>query len=58
MIKRSRTNSYIGGVCGGIAAATDTSALAWRIIFLLVPSGFWVYLAMWILFKKDEKTVE
>jgi phage shock protein C len=52
-LKRSKTNSYIGGVCGGIAEATDTSALAWRIIFLLAPSSLIVYLAMWILFKED-----
>ena len=52
MVKRSRDN-YLGGVCGGIAAATDTSALAWRILFLLVPSGFWIYMALWILLKEE-----
>ena len=40
MIKRSKTDSIIGGVCGGIAEATDTSALAWRIIFVLAPIKF------------------
>lgn len=55
MIKRSNTNRYIGGVCGGIAEATDTSALAWRIIFLIAPSSFWIYIALWILLKEKEE---
>lgn len=52
-IKRSKCNRYVGGVCGGIAEWSDTSALAWRIIFLLVPSSLLVYLFLWILLKKD-----
>jgi phage shock protein C len=56
MIKRSTTNSYIGGVCGGIAKATDTSAIAWRLIFILAPYSFWVYVVMWVLFKQDDET--
>jgi phage shock protein C len=55
MIKRSKTDSIIGGVCGGIAEATDTSALAWRIIFLLAPSSFWIYVTLWILLKEKEE---
>lgn len=55
MIKRSKEDSIIGGVCGGIAEATDTSALAWRIIFLLAPSSFWIYIALWILLKEKEE---
>jgi phage shock protein PspC (stress-responsive transcriptional regulator) len=55
MIKRSKEDSIIGGVCGGIAEATDTSAFAWRIIFLLAPSSFWIYIALWILLKEKEE---
>ena len=54
MIKRSREDSIIGGVCGGIAKATDTNAWAWRIIFLLAPSSLWIYIALWILFKLED----
>ena len=32
-LRRSRISRYVGGVCGGIAKWTDTSPLAWRIIF-------------------------
>jgi phage shock protein PspC (stress-responsive transcriptional regulator) len=52
-IKRNKNNRYLGGVCGGIARWSDTSALAWRIIFLLVPSSSLVYLFLWILLKKQ-----
>tara|TARA_B110000285_G_C14674529_1_gene401865 strand:+ start:340 stop:513 length:174 start_codon:yes stop_codon:yes gene_type:complete len=54
-MKRSRNNKYIGGVCGGIAEATGTSALAWRIIFILFASSSLIYIAMWILFKEDDE---
>jgi len=47
-LRRSKTNSYLGGVCGGIAKATGTSVIAWRLIFLLVPYTFWIYVALWI----------
>ena len=51
-LRRSRVDRYVGGVCGGLAKWSDTSALAWRIIFLLTPSSLIVYLALWILLKK------
>ena len=54
MIKRAPSRGYFGGVCQGIAEETETSAIAWRIIFILVPSSFWIYVALWILFKKEE----
>jgi|TARA_B110000908_G_scaffold62161_1_gene75396 phage shock protein PspC (stress-responsive transcriptional regulator) len=51
-LRRSRVSRYVGGVCGGIAKWTDTSPLAWRIAFILVPSSSIVYLALWMLLKK------
>ena len=51
-LRRSRVDCYLGGVCGGLAKWTDTSALAWRIIFLLAPSSLIVYLVLWLLIKK------
>jgi len=53
MIKRSPNRGYIGGVCQGIAEKTDTSPIAWRIIFLLAPSSLWIYLILWILLKEE-----
>ena len=54
MLRRSNKDSIIGGVCGGIAEATDTSPLAWRILFLLVPSGLWAYIILWALLKDED----
>ena len=51
-LRRSRVNYYLGGVCGGLAKWTDTSALAWRLGFILIPSSLIVYLALWLLIKK------
>ena len=51
--KLYRTNGYLGGVCQGIADYTDTSALAWRFIFLLAPGGLTAYLILWILLKES-----
>lgn len=52
-LKRSR-DGIIGGVCKGIADSTDTSALAWRLIFLFMPSGLGIYLILWVLLKERE----
>lgn len=51
-MKRSNER-IIGGVCAGIAKATNTSVLAWRLIFLLAPHSLLIYILMWILFKKE-----
>jgi|TARA_B110000305_G_C19348390_1_gene592902 phage shock protein PspC (stress-responsive transcriptional regulator) len=51
-LRRSTSNKYIGGVCGGLAEWTDTSPLAWRIIFLLIPSSLIIYIVAWMLIKK------
>lgn len=32
-ITRSRTDSWLGGVCGGLAAKTDMPSWVWRLIF-------------------------
>jgi phage shock protein PspC (stress-responsive transcriptional regulator) len=56
-LKRSKTNSYLGGVCGGIAKATGTSALAWRLIFLFAPYSFWIYIVLWIGLVEEEENV-
>jgi phage shock protein PspC (stress-responsive transcriptional regulator) len=52
-MKRSRKR-IIGGVCAGLAKATNTSVLAWRLIFLLAPHSLLIYIIMWILFKKED----
>jgi len=52
-LRRDTQNGYIGGVCSGIAKVTDTSPIGWRILFLLVPSSLWIYLALWVILKEE-----
>jgi|TARA_B100000768_G_scaffold177869_1_gene192718 phage shock protein PspC (stress-responsive transcriptional regulator) len=51
-LRRSTSNRYIGGVCGGLAEWSDTSPLGWRILFFLVPYSLIIYIVAWILIKK------
>lgn len=46
---RSSTESYIGGVCGGLEEYTQIDAIIWRILFAFIPwPGLMIYLIMWI----------
>ena len=52
-LRRSIDDRWIGGVCGGIGAATSTEAWIWRLLFCLGlfaggVSGL-LYLLMWLL---------
>ena len=48
MLKKSRTNKYLGGVCGGLEASTGVSAIIYRLAALFVPGGWLIYLAMYL----------
>ncbi len=49
---RSRTDRWIGGVCGGLAVVTDVPAWTWRILFVMLALlhgiGIVVYVLLWI----------
>ena len=51
-LRRSRSDRWLGGVCGGLAKASGMDAWIWRLVFALftVSFGFGavVYLLMWI----------
>jgi phage shock protein PspC (stress-responsive transcriptional regulator) len=51
-LRRSRTDSWIGGVCGGIARVTGVESWIWRLIFfallLFGGTGVLLYLLLWI----------
>ena len=51
-LKRSLTDRWIGGVCGGLATLSNMPSWTWRILFLLTTllhgAGIVVYLLMWI----------
>ena len=50
--RRSRSDRWVGGVCGGIARATGMEAWAWRLIFtallLCGGAGLLVYVLLLI----------
>lgn len=51
-LTRSRTDSWLGGVCGGLAAKTDMPSWVWRLIFTVATFayslGAIVYLLLWV----------
>ena len=51
---RSSTDSYIGGVCGGIGQYTNVDPIIWRAAFLFIPGTLWVYLFLWLLVKQEK----
>jgi phage shock protein C len=55
--RRSRTDRWIGGVCGGMARVTGLESWAWRLLFvalfLCAGAGLLVYLLLWIFVPAD-----
>ena len=52
-LRKSRSDRWLGGVCGGLAGTYGIESWVWRLIFTvftLITSGFGalVYLLMWI----------
>ncbi len=52
-LRRSRTERWLGGVCGGLGQATGVAAWLWRLAFVLfvlcAGAGALVYLLLWVL---------
>jgi phage shock protein PspC (stress-responsive transcriptional regulator) len=50
--RRSDTDRWIGGVCGGLAEVTGIPAWSWRILFVLTAClhgiGLLMYILLWI----------
>lgn len=51
-LTRSRTDRFIGGVCGGLGRHTDLPSWAWRVMFSLTllyfGAGLLIYLLLWL----------
>ena len=51
-LRRSRTDRWLGGVCGGLAIASGIDSWVWRLVFTLfsVTFGFGlvIYLLLWV----------
>jgi phage shock protein C len=50
--RRSRTDRWLGGVCGGIARSTGMEAWVWRllftVLFICAGAGLLLYVLLWI----------
>jgi len=50
--RRSRTDRWFGGVCGGIARSTGMDAWVWRLLFaalfICAGVGLLLYVLLWI----------
>jgi phage shock protein PspC (stress-responsive transcriptional regulator) len=50
--RRSRTDRWFGGVCGGIAKSTGMEAWVWRllfaVLFICAGAGLLLYLLLWV----------
>jgi phage shock protein PspC (stress-responsive transcriptional regulator) len=55
--RRSSTDKWIGGVCGGLARLTGIESWAWRLILtvllLLGGAGALLYILLWIFVPAD-----
>ena len=51
-LRRSASDRWIGGVCGGLGVATGVESWLWRLIFAVLllfgGSGLIVYLLLWL----------
>lgn len=56
-LRRSRTDRWFGGVCGGLARATGLESWVWRLIFTVLAcfggAGIVVYLLLWIFVPRE-----
>jgi len=57
--RRSRSDRWLGGVCGGLAQITGLAAWAWRLIFTLLflcaGSGAVIYLLLWLFVPEQDR---
>lgn len=60
--RRSTTDKWFGGVCGGLAKLTAIPAWSWRILFLLTVLlhgiGLLVYVLLWIIVPIEKYVVQ
>ncbi len=61
-LTRSATDRWIGGVSGGLAAATNIPSWAWRILFVLTALlhglGLLMYVLLWIFVPLQQSTLQ
>ncbi|WP_432379598.1 PspC domain-containing protein [Duganella sp. P38] len=57
-LRRSRSDRWLGGVCGGLGRISGVESWIWRVLFVLfvVTFGFGIaiYILLWIFVPEDE----
>ncbi len=57
-LRRSRTDRWLGGVCGGLARVSGVESWIWRLLFVLFVLtfgfGLAIYILLWIFVPEDE----
>jgi phage shock protein PspC (stress-responsive transcriptional regulator) len=57
-LRRSLSDRWLGGVCGGIAQVTGVPSWVWRLIFtfgiVFAGTGLALYLLLWILVPQEQ----
>ena len=61
-LMRSKTDSKIAGICGGLGKYFDVDSNVWRILFVLLllfgTMGFWFYLICWIILPVEQNMLD
>ena len=56
-LRRSNSDRWLGGVCGGLGRASGIESWVWRLIFILCVMfagfGFLIYILMWLLIPEE-----
>jgi phage shock protein PspC (stress-responsive transcriptional regulator) len=59
---RSRSDRFLAGVCGGLAAYFNIDPIVFRIIFIILlfagSVGFWIYIILWIVIPEASTTAQ
>ena len=59
-LRRSQSDRWLGGVCGGLAKVTGVESWIWRLLFVLFVCtfgfGLAIYILLWI-FVPDEELI-
>lgn len=55
-LHRSRTHRIIAGVCGGIADSLGWNPTLVRILWIVLPPGWVLYVILWILLPEGPPT--
>ncbi|MRX07480.1 PspC domain-containing protein [Pseudoduganella sp. FT25W] len=57
-LRRSRSDRWLGGVCGGLARVSGVESWIWRLLFVLFVCtfgfGLAIYILLWIFVPEDE----